>query len=163
MAVRKILDGDETNVFVRRVGFVIETWRQAALGHANAPKFLRDFRDHCGDAAEGVFEDYFSFLHLLGQGSRRRLAVGHPGCPGMTRDEIQVLALLAAAQAGHGTLFDAHLCWLVPEGPRARISQAALRLAAALADCGVEIAGRLKIEHAPRENFRGLAVVRKPH
>ena len=78
----------------------------------------------------------------------------------MTRDEIQVLALLGAAQAGHWVLFQAHLCWLVPEGPRAKAAAAAMILADALAGCGVDIAARLQIEQAPRDGFRGVAVVR---
>lgn len=160
MAQRKIQTEDEQGIFARRTGFVIETWRQAALGTANTPKFLRAFHKECGAAAPDVFEKYFTFLHLLGRESRRRLCVGHPGCPGMTRDEIQVLALLAAAQAGHGVLFQAHLCWLAAEGPRARIAASAMVLAQALTQCGVDLEDRLLVEPSLPDSFRGLAVVR---
>lgn len=163
MAARKLFSEGEDGIFIRQAGFVIETWRQAALGQANVPKLLREFRRHCGDAAEDVFEQFFSFLHLLGRDSRRRLAVGHPGCPGMTRDEIQVLALLAAAQDEHRILFEAHLCWLAPDGPRAKISAAATNLAEGLARCGVDISDRVARTAMPREAFRGLVIVRKAH
>lgn len=133
-------------IYVREVGFVIEAWRHAALGDANFGLLLREFRKQCGCGAEEVFESYFLFLKALGRASRKRLCVGHPGCPGMTRDEIQVLSMLAAAQSGHWVLFDAHLCWLTANGPRAAIATAAMVLADALTACRIDMSDRLYIQ-----------------
>lgn len=137
---------DSSETHVREVGFVIEAWRHAALGDANFGALLRDFRKQCGQGAEGVFESYFLFLKALGRASRRRLCVGHPGCPGMTRDEIQVLSLLAAAQSGHWVLFDAHLCWLASGGSRSAIATTAVALADALMECGIRVSDRLYVQ-----------------
>jgi hypothetical protein len=147
MAERQILSGVSAgDVLARDVSFVVETWRQAALGNANCPRLLREFRKHCGAESERIFEIYFTFLRALGRASRRRLKIGHPGCPGMTRDEIQVLSLLAAAQTGHWILFDAHLCWLASDGSRAVIAGAAMVLADALGKCCIDISSGLRIE-----------------
>ncbi|HEX4272129.1 MAG TPA: hypothetical protein VHZ32_12110, partial [Rhizomicrobium sp.] len=62
---------------------------------------------------EDILHTLAIFLHVLGKGSRHPLSVGHPGCIGLTADEAQMLALLAAVQARHKALFAAHLCWLV--------------------------------------------------
>jgi hypothetical protein len=164
MAERQFLsDVSAGDVLAREVSFVLETWRQAALGNANCPRLLREFRKHCGAETESVFEIYFAFLRALGRASRRRLKIGHPGCPGMTRDELQVLSLLAAAQTGHWTLFDAHLCWLASDGSRAVIAGAATVLADTLAKRCIDISGRLHIEQRLKGVIPGLSLVRMSH
>lgn len=165
MAERQInFDPGQGDVLVRQVGFIIESWRQAALGNGNTPMLLKEFRRYCGETSEEVFEVYFAFLRMLGRDSRRRLRVGHPGCAGMTPDEIQVLSLLAAAQTGQWTLFDAHLCWLAPNGPRAGIAAAAMVLADRLAGAGIDISARLHIKRAtPGAPAAGFSIVRQTH
>ena len=147
-------------IAVREIGFIIETWRQAAAGNGTTPRLLRAFAKRCGTQAEEVMEAYFIFLRVLGRSSRRRLAVGHPGCPGITRDEIQVLSLLAGAQSGHWALFDAHLCWLVPEDSRPTVTAAATILADAFARHGMKISGGLHIEPSRGSMTWGPALVR---
>ena len=164
MAEHQILsDASTGDVPSRQVSFVLETWRQAALGNANCPRLLREVRKHCGAETEHIFEIYFTFLRALGRASRRRLKIGHPCCPGMTRDEVQVLSLLAAAQTGHWTLFDAHLCWLASDGSRAVIAAAAMVLADALGKCSFDISGGLHIEQGPNGVMPGLSLVRQSH
>lgn len=147
----------------RPAGFIIEAWRHAALGNPNTAKLLQDFQRHCGAAAESVFESWFIFLRVLGRESRRRLRVGHPGCSGMTPDETQLLSLLAAAQSGHWALFDARLCWLAPNGARAKIAAAAMILADALSRCGADLSQWLAPAAAPGEAGAFLSVVRTVH
>lgn len=110
------------------------------MGNANCPTLYREFQKRCGARTQSVFEGLFVFLLLLGHGSRRRLAIGHPGCPGLTRHEVQVLSLLSAAQAGHDALFEANLCWLVRSEARAGVGKAAASLAGIFAMCGVSLA-----------------------
>lgn len=142
------------------IGFILEAWRQAATGNAASPNLLQAFGKRCGGEPGELIEAYFMFLRCLGKSSRRRLAVGHPGCPGMTRDEVQVFGLLAGAQTGQWQLFDAHLCWLVPQEGRPIVAAAAMTLAAALSAQGIEICDVLP--QAPQQNARpcGLTLVR---
>ncbi len=132
----------------RDIGFLLEAWRQAASGNVSV-QHLCEFGKRCGPSADAMIEAYFTFLRVLERSSRRTLAVGHPGCPGMTPDELQVLSLLGGAQSGHWTLLDAHLYWIAPKGPRAVVAAAAIVLAEALTKNGVEIAASLRNE-APR-------------
>ncbi len=127
------------------IGILLEAWRQAAAGNASARR-LCEFGTRCGPRSDATIEAYFTFLRVLGRSSRRTLAVGHPGCPGMTQDEVQVLSLLGGAQSGDWTLLDAHLCWIAPKGPRAVVAAAAMVLAEALTKSGVAIAAGLRTE-----------------
>jgi hypothetical protein len=90
---------------------LVRSWRRFVLGHGPCPLLAGAF----GDARRGqdLLHTLAVFLGALGKGSRHPLSVGHPGCIGLTCDEAQMLALLAAMQARHRMLFDAHLRWLV--------------------------------------------------
>ena len=72
-------------------------------------------------------------LRALAYASRRRLHVGSPGCTMLTRDERQLLTLIAAAQAEDGARFEAHLRWLARAERRCGLAIAARALGAALA------------------------------
>ncbi len=51
-----------------------------------------------------MIEAIATFLRALSHGSRHMLNVGHPGCPNITSDERQMLAIIAASQAGNDAL-----------------------------------------------------------
>lgn len=90
---------------------LVRSWRRFVLGGGPCPLLAGAFRD--ARHGEEILHTLAIFLHVLGKGSRHPLNVGHPGAIGLTADEAQMLALLAAAQARHKSLFAAHLCWLV--------------------------------------------------
>jgi hypothetical protein len=91
---------------------VIWTWRRMALGHARCPLIDREFRGVFGEDAGDVLAAFVAFLDALAYASRRKLAVGFPGCSGLTPDEWRVVTVLAAAQNDRPALFEAHLSWL---------------------------------------------------
>ncbi len=91
---------------------LIWAWRRMAAGQSRRPLIDREFRDAFGEDADEVLATFAVFLDALAYASRRKLAVGFPGCSGLTADEWRVLALMAAAQNDRPALFDAHLIWL---------------------------------------------------
>jgi hypothetical protein len=87
--------------------------------------------------------------------------VGHPGCPNITFDERQMLAVIAASQAEDDTLLLSHLSWLVRSERREAVAQAAHVLAQLLNLRGMGIslpAPQVFSDHSMlavvRENFR---------
>lgn len=71
-----------------------------------------EFSDACGNDAGEVLLTFCAFLRALALASRRPLSIGSPGRLAVTADERRILILLAAAQAGTPSLFEAHLRWL---------------------------------------------------
>jgi len=101
-----------TGEFAGGEHLLVWSWRRIAAGRGDCPLILREFARACGEDTVEVFATFHTFLRALAHGSRRRLRVGWPGASVLTGDERQLLALIAAAQAGHGALFEAHLRWL---------------------------------------------------
>jgi hypothetical protein len=117
----------------RAEGVVFGAWRRLAAGEGGSPLLARDFARVFGEDAVELLAVFCTFLQALAYGARRRLALGIPGCAGLTLDERQLLALLAAAQAGDEARFEAHLSWLVGRERRQGAAIAARALATALA------------------------------
>ncbi|HEY0267357.1 MAG TPA: hypothetical protein VGC16_11430, partial [Rhizomicrobium sp.] len=59
---------------------LVWTWRKFITGHADCPLIAREFSELAGDDAEDLLLAVAAFLHALGLGSRRTLALGHPHC-----------------------------------------------------------------------------------
>ncbi len=142
-----------------RAEFVLVfAWRMLVAGRARCPVLHDELVAHAGERAMDLLSALSVFLLTLGNGSRRRLSVGHPGCDHRTGDEQAMLALIAAAQDGDDDCLAAHLRWLVLPGRRT----AAARSVQALA----ELAGRagLHIDPPVRQDIqtgRRLEVLRR--
>jgi hypothetical protein len=106
------LDFVPMSTFGQPEHLLIWTWRRVARGHGQCPLITREFRAVFGEDAGEVLGAFIAFLDALAYASRRKLAVGFPGCSGLTVDEQRVTALLAAAQNDRPALFEAHLTWL---------------------------------------------------
>jgi hypothetical protein len=106
---------------------LVRSWRRFVLGHGPCPLLAGAFGGP--GRGEDILHTLAVFLQALGAGSRHPLSVGHPGCIELTADEAQMLAMLAAMQARHAALFDAHLCWLVRPECRKAVTVAARILA----------------------------------
>ena len=108
---------------------------------APCPVVARRLTEAFGEDAGEVSATLGAFLRALAYAGRRRLSVGHPGSIVLTRDEVQLLALLAAAQAAEPAWLDAHLCWLAKSDRREPLALAALALGTALAAHGYRFSG----------------------
>jgi len=109
---------------------LVWTWRKLVSGRGGCPLVGREYAAF--DGGEEMLVALAAFLRALGQGSRRALSVGPPGCLGMTADERQMLALLAAGQCEDETLIAAHLDWLVRPESRDGVAAAVRCLARTL-------------------------------
>lgn len=116
---------------------LVWSWRRLAAGRADCAWAEQEFTDACGEDGPEVFLTFTVFLKALAFSSRRRLAVGTPGCLHLTADERQVLALLAAAQAGSPARLEAHLRWIAEAERRPVLEIAAGALAMALTANGL--------------------------
>jgi hypothetical protein len=115
---------------------LVWTWRRIAAGRGDCPLIPREFTRACGEDAAEVFVTFCTFLRALGCASRRLLRVGPPGSATLTRDERQLLSVIAAAQAGDDARGEAHLRWLARAELRHALAIAANALGAALAAHG---------------------------
>jgi hypothetical protein len=110
---------------------LIWSWRRIAAGQGACPIIARVFVDGCGEDAPEVLATFCAFLRALAYASRRPLRIGHPGCMALTGDELQVLNLIAAAQADHRAFVTAHLRWLAQADLRGILEITAHALATA--------------------------------
>src|ERR1700735_5640329 len=116
---------------------LVWSWRRMAMAGTSCPLLAREFSILCGGEAGEVLATFDTFLRALAYSSRRRMQLGHPGCVAVTRDERQMLALVAAAQAHDRVRLEAHLCWLARPELRRALEIAALALGDALGAHGI--------------------------
>ena len=116
---------------------LVWTWRKLVVGHDDCPVLTREYERFAGPQADALLSAFANFLLVLGQASRRTLAVGQPYCAGLTADEERMLRLIAAAQTGDAMLLWAHLAWLSRREYQDDVRLAANRLADALTEAGV--------------------------
>jgi hypothetical protein len=112
---------------------LVRSWRRIAAERTDCPSVSRAFEHTCGEDAAEVLATFCTFLRALAYAGRRLLRVGHPGCASLTRDERQLLTIIAAAQSGDDALFTAHLCWLARVELRPALTIATGALGTALA------------------------------
>ena len=111
---------------------LVRCWRRVAAGRGYCPSIAADFTECCGRGAGEVLATFQVFLAALGYASRMTLQFGHPGDPGLTRDEQQVLALIAVAQGRKPWLLDAHLSAIARSDARLTLAIGTAALAEAL-------------------------------
>ncbi len=88
-------------------------WRMLVAGRAHCGVLHAELEVHAGEEARSVLAGLSAVLLALGQGSRKTISVGHPGCALVTQDERNVLALLATAQQCDEEVLAVRLCWTV--------------------------------------------------
>lgn len=111
---------------------LVRCWRRVAAGRGYCPSIAADFTECCGPGAGEVLATFRLFLAALGYASRTTLQFGHPGDPGLTRDEQQVLALIAVAQGGQPWLLDTCLGEIARNDARLTLAIGTAALAEAL-------------------------------
>lgn len=72
----------------------------------------REFQTAFGAGNEDGTNAYFALLSCLGKGTRK-VRIGRPGHIDMTADELSLVLMLAAAQAGDSERFMAHARWVL--------------------------------------------------
>ncbi|MFN3520732.1 MAG: hypothetical protein ACK4YQ_00675 [Phenylobacterium sp.] len=115
---------------------VIWAMRAFVAGRIDCPVVVREFETACGALAVEARRAFLVFAQQLVLRGRRRIAVSVPGRLALTRDEQQIAALFADAQAGDQAGFDARLAWLIARPPEPPFQAAAGVVAQALAMSG---------------------------
>ncbi|MEJ0025683.1 MAG: hypothetical protein WDN01_06610 [Rhizomicrobium sp.] len=108
--------------------------RMLVAGRARCPLLHEEMDIAAGPLAMEFLAALSIFLMTLGNGSRRRLAVGPPPCHHRMPDEEAILCLVAAAQEDDEERLAAHLCWLV-RSERQQAVRGSLRALADMATC----------------------------
>lgn len=111
---------------------LLAAWRKIVIGQTDCPVLALELNTACGGDAGTTQGAILAFLTALAYAGRRRLRVGYPGCPGLTRDERQLLDLVAAAQRDARVEVEAHLRWLTRSDLRPAAAAAVAALAADL-------------------------------
>jgi hypothetical protein len=91
---------------------LVFAWRMLVMGRGGCARLHEELETIAGDLAPELLLALGAFLMALGNASRRKLSVGHPGCRHRTADELAMLALIAAAQVGDEARLAAHLRWM---------------------------------------------------
>ncbi|GGF33817.1 hypothetical protein GCM10011611_45060 [Aliidongia dinghuensis] len=113
---------------------VVWSFRRWVSGTENWALVEREFRRQFADtAAQGALRSFAMFVEALRCHARRVIRYHQPGCPCLGSDEVCVLTLVTATQAGDMNLATATGRWLVrPEGLD-RLVEAAAALGRAMA------------------------------
>jgi len=133
--------------------------RKMVAGRGDCPMIVHEFTTHCGDAAAEVLTTFAAFLSAIGHASRRRLQIGFPGCLDLTGDERQLLALIAAGQAGDRALLQSHLRWLVRSDYRATVTLAVDTLGRLLAWHDLVLSEAWSVQSVPCPRERPLSAI----
>ncbi|CAN7183867.1 hypothetical protein LJR225_000470 [Phenylobacterium sp. LjRoot225] len=77
---------------------VLWAMRSVAVGRADCPSLRRTFYDLYGPAADQILCGLLVMVRLLGVRSAEGFRLHMPGCSAVSRDEVLILAALAAVQ-----------------------------------------------------------------
>ncbi|MEO1311332.1 MAG: hypothetical protein AAFV51_10250 [Pseudomonadota bacterium] len=97
-------------------GGAVAVWafRATVAGQSDCPALTRGYRDLLGEHGEPALRAIETLVAAIAQdGRRRRVGLAPPGCCCVTADELSIVAVLAAAQAGDRERLTAHLRWIV--------------------------------------------------
>jgi len=96
---------------------LVWAFRAMAVGQADCPLVARTFQAACGSRGGDALAAYFTLVRYIGTLGRRRLQVHVPGCLCVSRDELAVVGVIAAAQSsivdGDETLLKMRLQFLI--------------------------------------------------
>ncbi len=120
-------------------GYALWGFRAAAIGHLDCGALARGYDAVFGAHGAQARCAVLVFARLIGSAGRRRICLGAPGCCGVTCDELSIVAVLAAAQAGDIGRRDAHLLWLLARRDGDAAGEAASSLARRFSAIGLEI------------------------
>jgi len=115
---------------------VVWAMRAFVAGRIDCPVIVREFESACGALAVEARTAFLVFAQQLVLRGRRRICVSVPGRLTLTRDEQQIAALFADAQAGEGVRFEARLAYLLGRSAEPPFYAAACVVAQALAMSG---------------------------
>jgi len=116
---------------------VLHALRQWVRNRAGWSEIVLEFNRACGPrTATRLCEALDDLFRGVGIEARRHLRLYPPVCCRVSQDELCILNLIAARQAGAGQHADALLLWLVPESAAVRICESTRMIARELFESG---------------------------
>lgn len=111
---------------------LVQSWRMIMSRGVECPLINKIFKDNCGCESKTVFRAFCTFLCALAFARRKCLIVSTPGQTELTGDEMQMLALIAAAQHQQEDMFHLHLEAIAEHSLRKTLRDSVLELAEVL-------------------------------
>lgn len=121
-------------------GLAIWGFRACAMGGAGCCTIVRGFENAFDTDGAPVLGHMLAMARFIGHDGRRKVSLAMPGCARITRDELSLLTVFAAAQMHDEALRDAHLTWLTAKSPDTAIISLADSIASTFAHHGYDIA-----------------------
>ena len=121
-------------------GLAIWGFRACAMGGAGCCTIVRGFEHAFGGDGPPMLGHMLALARFIGHDGRRKVSLAMPGCARITRDELSILTVFAAAQMHDDALRDAHLTWLTARSPDHATADLVDSLAGAFARHGYDIA-----------------------
>lgn len=143
-------------------GIVIWGFRACAMGGAGCCTIVRGFEHAFGTSGAPLLGHMLALARFIGHDGRRKVSLAMPGCARITRDELSLLTVFAAAQMQDDALRDAHLTWLTACSPDQTITGLVDQIAGAFACHGYDIilpetAGKRPLQRARPGSLHALA------
>jgi hypothetical protein len=110
---------------------LVDAFRKIATGRGHCPHLARALGRLARCDGSDLVRVIAIMLSAIDNGCRRTVTIGMPGTEECTLSELQMLAIVAAAQKSDHALLDAHLAWLV-HGPHHKPVAVAARLVSGL-------------------------------
>lgn len=133
--------------------FLVHTIRSIVIGHGRCQATLCILHDFVGVAAPDLVRTLAILLGAIDNGCRRPVTIGYRGDSRLTPDEVQIVAIIAAAQRDEGAELAARLNWLVG-GPHHKPVAIAARIVGRL----LQVNG-VALLPPPREQLPAMASV----
>ena len=135
---------------------LLHSLRQWVQNRARWSEIVLEFNRACGPrTATRLCEALDELFRDVGVETRRHLRLYPPVCCHVSQDELCLLTLLAAHQAGEVLHAEALLRWLVPETAARRIGQRAMLIAGILFEAGYILRYRTPPAIGRRSDRRG--------
>jgi len=132
--------------------------RAIALGNEDCPIVASTFRRVCGREGDEALQAYSVFVRYVSLIARQRLRVHVPGCVCVGRDELAMVAVIAAAQSSLNDLDEGplrgRLCALVGRDPDEALLFVAQSIGRLLSESGLSL-------NAPLTDSAGRATPRR--
>jgi len=105
--------------------YLVQAMRAIIVGHGRCPSLTLMLGEIVGGDAVDLARSLAILLGAIDNGCRRPVTIGYRGDISLTLDEIQIVAIIAAAQREDTAELSARLTWLVSPTHQVPVSIAA--------------------------------------
>jgi hypothetical protein len=126
--------------------YLVHAMRAIIVGHGRCPSLTLLLGEIVGTDAVDLARSLAILLGAIDNGCRRPVTIGYRGDAALTLDEIQIVAILAAAQREEAAELSARLNWLVAAPHQIPVAIAARIIGRLLRKNGIVLRGTRRQE-----------------